>query len=163
MSPSSPVLAGIPSLSPLPTCLLHLCSLPFSRLHHQSLSLPIINKNNSSSKAPSINSLLEQNGGCGHCCSIPRGLWPLHHFHKSPCSWLQPPTSILAAGSLPGTAPQGCPVCYFLPGFNCFGKCFAKHIPEGLLSILAALINLVCKAVSSPWLMYVIISLNPCY
>lgn len=142
MSSSSPVPAGITSLSPPPMCLLHLCSPPFSRLHHPSLSLPIINKKTSSSKAPSINSPLGGMDGVGtleqDCCSIPRGIWPLRHTHKSPCSWLQPPTSIVDAGarSLHSTAPQGCPMCYFLPEVNCFGKCFAKHIPEGLLSIL---------------------------
>lgn len=50
-----------------------------------------------------------------------------------------PATSFLAAGagSLNGRSPPcGCPMSYFLPGVNCFGKCFANCITEGLLSVL---------------------------
>lgn len=32
--------------------------------------------------------------------------------------------------------PRGCPTSYFLPGVNCFGKCFANCITEGLVSVL---------------------------
>lgn len=67
-------------------------------------------------------------GGFGHFIISTKAL--SHGCSPPPAFWLLEPGPSL------GTAPQGCPMCYFLPGVNCFGKCFAKRIPEGLLSIL---------------------------
>lgn len=62
-------------------------------------------------------------------------------------------TSFPAAGAGAPTSaappPRGCPASYFLPGVNCFGKRFANCIRRVCWQSRAALINLVCEAVSS--------------
>lgn len=156
MSPSSPVPAGIPSLSPPPTCLLHLCSPPFSGLHHQSLSLPIINKNNSSSKAPSINSPLEWNGGCGHAgpglLLHPKGVLATSSYPQKPLPMAAAPHQHSGCWSRvpPWHSPPGLPgVSFFYQESVVLASVLQSTFRRVCSPSWAALINLVCEAVSS--------------